>query len=219
MYSILFHVSGLALIEILFYFYYIGPMESNIFKNTLKNDLFLNDYTNNLNYNISEIIININNNIGNYEEIINEKDKDRMKSNNDLFNKTMIYWSFMLLVSCMVFIVYKIIKRRRMNNESSSLIEINSNMSIEMIENVSSRNIILNDDTSSNNSEFVNELQTKNLYKKMILYKIIYYLLNCGLILGFEFWFFNNVVLKYKVISTEEMEYLFLQNIKKSLTS
>jgi hypothetical protein len=212
-------VSGLALIEILFYFYYIGPMESNIFKNTLKNDLFLNDYTNNLNYNISEIIININNNIGNYEEIINEKDKDRMKSNNDLFNKTMIYWSFMLLVSCMVFIVYKIIKRRRMNNESSSLIEINSNMSIEMIENVSSRNIILNDDTSSNNSEFVNELQTKNLYKKMILYKIIYYLLNCGLILGFEFWFFNNVVLKYKVISTEEMEYLFLQNIKKSLTS
>lgn len=218
MYSILFHVSGLALIEILFYFYYIGPMESNIFKNTLKNDLFLNDYTNNLNYNISEIIININNDTGNYEEIINEKDNDRIKSNNELFNKTMIYWSVMLSISCVVFVLYKIIKRRRMNNESSSLVEINSNMSIEMIENISSRNI-LNDDTSSNNSEFVNELRTKNLYKKMILYKAIYYLLNCGLILAFEFWFFNYVVLKYKVISTEEMEYLFLQNIKKSLIS
>ena len=31
MYSILLHVSGIAILEICFYFYYIGPMETVIF--------------------------------------------------------------------------------------------------------------------------------------------------------------------------------------------
>ena len=32
MYNILFHVSGIAILEICFYFYYIGPMETKIFE-------------------------------------------------------------------------------------------------------------------------------------------------------------------------------------------
>ena len=31
MYNILFHVSGIAILEICFYFYYIGPMETKLF--------------------------------------------------------------------------------------------------------------------------------------------------------------------------------------------
>ena len=36
MYSILFHISGIALLEIGFYFYYIGPMETVIFTNKVE---------------------------------------------------------------------------------------------------------------------------------------------------------------------------------------
>ena len=42
MYSILFHVGWLALIEIIFYFQYIGPLESDLFKDSIKN--IINDY-------------------------------------------------------------------------------------------------------------------------------------------------------------------------------
>ena len=48
MYSILLHVSGIAILEIYFYFYYIGPMETVIFTHkvldmvdTQKHDLIL----------------------------------------------------------------------------------------------------------------------------------------------------------------------------------
>ena len=43
MYSILFHVSGIAIVEICFYFYYIGPMETVIFENKVKK---INKYRN-----------------------------------------------------------------------------------------------------------------------------------------------------------------------------
>jgi hypothetical protein len=35
MYTILLHISGLAMVEILFYFYYIGPVETTLFKKTM----------------------------------------------------------------------------------------------------------------------------------------------------------------------------------------
>ena len=38
--KILFHIAGIAILEILFYFYYIGPMESQVFKSTFKNCLY-----------------------------------------------------------------------------------------------------------------------------------------------------------------------------------
>ena len=36
MYVIFIHVSGIALLEILFYFYYIGPIESELLKNSMR---------------------------------------------------------------------------------------------------------------------------------------------------------------------------------------
>ena len=38
-----------------------------------------------------------------------------------------------------------------------------------------------------------------------------------SLLIIFEYWFFNNIVLKYKIISKEEMEYLLLDGLEKSL--
>ena len=39
MYEILFHILGLALLEIIFYFYYVGPMETQVFENSINNAL------------------------------------------------------------------------------------------------------------------------------------------------------------------------------------
>ena len=58
MYSILFHVGWLALIEIIFYFQYIGPLESDLFKDSIKN--IINDYkikNNDMNNNNNQFII------------------------------------------------------------------------------------------------------------------------------------------------------------------
>ena len=35
MYEILFHILGLAFLEIIFYFEYVGPMETKVFKKSL----------------------------------------------------------------------------------------------------------------------------------------------------------------------------------------
>ena len=36
MYIIFIHVTGIALLEILFYFFYIGPIESKLLQNSMK---------------------------------------------------------------------------------------------------------------------------------------------------------------------------------------
>jgi len=39
MYSILIHISGISILEILFYFLYIGPFESAMFKKSFRSSL------------------------------------------------------------------------------------------------------------------------------------------------------------------------------------
>ena len=68
MYSMLFHISGIAILEIIFFFYYIGPMETFIFKNKVKqlsdepiglipNNTIINDYEYST-YNQTDIVLN-----------------------------------------------------------------------------------------------------------------------------------------------------------------
>ena len=56
MYIILIHVTGIALLEILFYFNYIGPIESQLLKNSMKHITIhqLNGFS--LHYNITKEI-------------------------------------------------------------------------------------------------------------------------------------------------------------------
>ena len=68
MFKILFHICGIAIIEVLFYFFYIGPMESNIFKDAFSASFNNMDDLYNKNsihiispYNNTEIIILKNN--------------------------------------------------------------------------------------------------------------------------------------------------------------
>jgi hypothetical protein len=86
MFKILFHICGIAIIEVLFYFFYIGPMESNIFKDAFSASLNNMDDLYNKNsihiispYNNTEIIILKNNaesNVTNYLNNLNDEGKN-----------------------------------------------------------------------------------------------------------------------------------------------
>ena len=148
MYSILFHVGWLALIEIIFYFEYIGPLETQLFKDSINN--LLKDYQNNddsssidlviINpYNQSQIIyLNQSNDISkNNIYQVDDAEKNRKDDNDSLYTQTLMYWFYFSLTSlfiCLSYLYYKYTlfennKINKMNSISSA-----SDLKIEMIE-------------------------------------------------------------------------------------
>ena len=110
MYNIFFHIAGLAFIEIIFYFYYIGPIETNIFQDSVKRIIapLKNDANNNLNpivivspYNSTQYILIENNEENNITQIIKNDvtraNDERDKYNNELFIWTIKCWIYLCL--------------------------------------------------------------------------------------------------------------------------
>ena len=62
------------------------------------------------------------------------------------------------------------------------------------------------------NESIINRLRNKEYRKKIYISLCNNILLAC-LILSFEYWFFNYIILKYKIISTPEIHYLFVESI------
>jgi hypothetical protein len=148
MYSILFHVGWLALIEIIFYFEYIGPLETQLFKDSINN--ILKDYRNNDDSNFEELIIinpynqsqfiYLNDTSGlnqNYQYQVDHAEKNRLDDNNSLYTQTLIYWLYFSITSfflCLSYLYYQYAqfnnnKMNKMNSITSA-----SDLNIEMIE-------------------------------------------------------------------------------------
>ena len=86
MYVIFIHISGLALIEILFYFYYIGNMETQMFIKNIKH--LLNNEHLNINYIMYNNTIPQNINytyIDYYKSRANNGEKEHNENNYHLF--------------------------------------------------------------------------------------------------------------------------------------
>lgn len=225
MYVIFFHVSGLALLEILFYFLYIGPMETKVFKKTIQDSVkkTINTYTNN--YNIINLfnITNINNNINDYRYISKNEEKNRTQKNIQLFHNSLKYWSIILSSSIFICILEKIIiyyRKKKLNNVSEVSFEMTNLQLHNDEENIQQDNnryyITRNIDNSSFNNEITNSIINKfknQDYRKKIYFSIFNNILLGCLILSFEYWFFNYIILEYKIISTPEIHYLFIESI------
>lgn len=258
MYTIFFHLSGLALIETLFYFLYIGPMETKIFENAIsdafassKNDasqienIYILNPFNNSNYiTIGE------NTASNYsaafKENVDNAESNRIKRNNKLFNKALYSWSIIMSVSLVIFLIemsikYYLFKKNKILNTEITLNENNSpksvdsisDMSIEMISmsrdqipldakfrgnsfdstNIEINNMEINND---NNVDEINKNEEKFFnfknIRKNILKTTFHYSTLIVLIVSFEYWFFNNIILKYDIVSMEELEYVLYEN-------
>ena len=213
MYSIFFHLLWLSLLEIIFYFEYIGPLETNTYKKTIKrlindkNDLIVFD---NYTFNTSKII-HIDNSNFNAEQA----QKTREKYNNELYIESIHYWLilFGIIMSFSgIILYYKYIQYLERKKE----MDINN----REIEFITVRNRTFTQDTdelSDNNDIYYKKEETFIDYyklKKQFIKKSIFYLGLGLLIIGFEYLFFNYIVMKYKVLSDDEILYQFYKMIQ-----
>ena len=203
MYRIFLHVLVLSLLEIIFYFNYIGPLETKIFKEsfrgpdltdieseTVQNRFLLDDNS----------IKNITNK---YQKESKIAEKLRNEHNNELYHKTLNYWGIYFAITIFITLVqfswiyYKNCNKRKRKNSCDTEIEMTT---------------INNDTTNLLNNRYNDQDNNENSNKFIkALLILIYYIFLFGFILLFEYLFFQNVVLKYHIISSKELELLILQ--------
>lgn len=242
MYIILVHVTGIALLEILFYFYYIGPIESQLLKNSMKHITIhqLNGYT--LHYNITPEI----NHTEYYEKLKRENkqaEKNRDKENKNLYLKAIDYWCILLSVTILVTIIQFYI--RYLNNKNKKVIKIDSSQGLELMPIRARLNSMESDDLTIVDNEEINIIHTnvdieqqssesiipiidinnndyiilkKKLTCKRVTKTLLYYILFIGLLLAFEYCFFQYIVLKYDPLSDNEIQYIIFEELVKDIS-
>lgn len=202
MYVIFIHISGLAFIEILFYFLYIGNMETNMFVANIQH--LLNNEKTNINYNMYNNSLLDDQNysyVDYYESRSYNGEKNRIKNNNKLFTEALLGFILILCITMLVTIIEFYIKQTKIKKVAS--METVNNVCLEMVEF-----------NSSNVVEQQPRVEEKNNnYKKAFVHAVLY----AGLMISFEYWFFNNIIMEYKVISNEEIEYLFAKKLSETI--
>jgi len=109
MYNIILHVLGISMLEILFYFYYIAPIESKMFYNNIIN-LLDNALNNNKLVIANTAIHNIIMNITDIEENELKQDYmigkyDREITNNQLFTLSIKCWLCLLVIGFLCYFI------------------------------------------------------------------------------------------------------------------
>lgn len=227
MYIILLHITGIAIVEILFFFEYIGPIETRLFKDSLNRILkqSINDDKSIIFIALNQDIITIigdqinddqgdRKNMNTYMEDLNlEGVHKRTTHNHKLFIEILYYWGVLCACSLIVMVIQ--LKITSYCNKKEEL--LNSDQHIELVhsrvrttsidtECISNNDIEtngLNDpylDNNNNRCEYNNLLRTRN--------KILYYIVGVCLLLGFEYFFFQYIVLKYEPLSSYELQYI-----------
>lgn len=110
--------------------------------------------------------------------------------------------------------------RKKLNNVSEVSFEMTNLQLHSDEENIqqdnnryySTRNINNNSLNSNITNLFINKWKNQDYRKKIYISIFNNILLGC-LILSFEYWFFNYIILEYKIISTPEIHYLFIESI------
>ena len=211
--KILLHIAGIAILEIIFYFTYIGPMETQLFKETFKNSLkslYVDNHSSNTHpMNFSNLFIYYDNN-SNYNNELKDNsyldEEERVTYNNKLFYQMSIYWVIFFIITILIYIITYIYQ----NKYKSNTTEMNQEMITYDIEINS-----MEDNSFEDNTNLINKIKNNNNYK--YLYKVIYYIIFGGLILLFEYIFFQYIVTKYHVISQGEIKYIIYSQLYDSV--
>ena len=170
MYVIFIHVSGIALLEILFYFYYIGPIESELLKSSMRHIAVNQVDQYNVHYNITAI------DNTEFAEKLKQEDqvakKDREESNYDLYLKAIDYWCILLTIT--VFVTILQFYFRYIKNKNKKIVRVDSGHGLQLMPirlRLDSRgsddldlNIIDNDDSDdSNNTNVIRANLNQNI--------------------------------------------------------
>lgn len=223
MYKIFLHISCITILEICFFFYYIGPLETDIFysyirriiKEPLKQlDKTLDKWNINRRQFIEEIYTETENDNFEKQLVVDRDDgkNQREKDNKDLFYTTIEYWSFILLFSFFLFLCQYIYFYRNLKH----------NKSIEIVDD----EFIENGMVSGNNyrkhsiDEEELEAQIEEAKKKNFIYVCVktstHYIIFGISIITFQYLFFQYVVFEYKPLSIEEIKYFVYQYLIKN---
>lgn len=203
MYVIFIHITGLALIEILFYFFYIGNMETQMFIKNIKH--LLKNENLNINYNMYNTTLLDSQNytfINYYQTRANNGEQERIRNNNKLFTEALLGFIIIITITFVVVLVELMVQKKNIKKIRS--LETVNNICLEMVEYNS---------TNSHEIQRIDENPEPNKYIKFVIHAILY----AGLMIAFEYWFFNAIIMKYKVISNEEIEYLFAEKIDETI--
>lgn len=204
MYVIFVHISGIALIEILFYFFYIGEMETQMFINNINHLLVIEqkkiDYSM---YNIS-LLLNNTDIIDYYEQRAQNGENDRNKHNSQLFADAMVGFAVIMSITIVVSLCEYAFTRERIPRVRS--LDSVRNICLEMTEYSPTQTSIPREPLSYEESSIHKKYQILGYCGHAAVY--------AGLLIAFEYWLFNYIIMKYKVISNEEIEYLFAQQIE-----
>ena len=119
-----------------------------------------------------------------------------------------LYWTMLCTIACLSFLAHYIYKRHQ---TTSSDISTHSEQGIEM------ENLPLYRIANRTQSYETLEITICTEKRKKVSKKVLYYFLFGCSILGFQYFFFQNIVLKYDPLSTEEVKYILYTNVEHEL--
>jgi len=240
MYSVLFHVSGIAILEICFYFFYIGPMETVIFTDKVRrlvneplellntdyyilptppssndNDLY-NDYP--IGTIIETIIVENNNNTNNImNDLEQQRDNaiDKRNEKNDaLFIKTLEYWMVMAFSCVLIYILVKNYKEYYKLKKTNGVTQVNQTISDEESLELVEINATYRRGSIDDEHLETNDNNTKHSKTcNKVGKQVLHYIMFGGGLLCFQYFFFQNVVLVYDPLSIQEVKYIIYSKL------
>ena len=228
MFSIIYHLTGISILEICFFFYYIGPIETEMFKHNInllaQDSIYLLNTESNpyLLHNISALVRRpfTNNNDNNFTtDFLTEACADsnngeiqRDELNQELFMKTIKYWSILCIFSLILGIIhYRYIQQQKLlKNKGAITIIMNDFIETEDIQSYRKYSI----DEHSDDSLLPYDSQYTSVNKKWKrLNFIMYYIIFGGVIVTFQFLFFQYIIYYYNPLSINETKYLIYQKL------
>jgi len=214
MYKTFLHVSCITILEICFFFYYIGPLETDIFYSYIKRiisepleqlDKTLEKWHLSRKQFIEELYSETTD--GDFEKNLeNERDYGKMQRDNDnrkLFFTTIEYWSCILAFTFFLYLCEWIYNYHKIKNSKN----------IVPYDDESTENELVSINNYRKNSIDEEELgmQLKEFKKKKILYVCLktstHYIIFGISIITFQYLFFQYVVFEYKPLSIDEIKY------------
>ena len=201
MYRIFLHILVLSLLEIIFYFNYVGPLETKMFKESFKGPTVQNsDDSIYIDINTSNIYNNV---TKKYQDLSDMGKYERNKYNNDLYKSTFKKWGIFLCFTIFIILVQFYIYHYKKKDDNYS-----NDIEMQTFDNI---NLINNDINSNNDTIIQNNYQYLVKNKLNLFLNIVYFIFLFGFILLFEYLFFQFIILKYRIISKQELEFLIIQ--------
>lgn len=205
-------------------------MESDIFKNAIKRS-FIEDAKTDSSpiqiispLNISQIITienNLESNVtSSLKKLSDNAKKDRDEHNVSLYNYALYNWGILMAFTIFIAFLHLLVNYyyfRKGNYNNLEKVNSVSNLTIEMVDqNYSDEERILTNENDVIVRENKEDNEKKNFIdynklKKNLVKKSIYYIALSASLILFEYLFFNYIILKYHIISKEEMEYILYQ--------